>query len=121
MGDYRNLDAWKASQDLAVITYRVTDRFPPAERFGLTSQMRRAAVSVVSNIAEGAGRGTDTQFANFLRIARGSLYELETQGLLAVRLGLCGSGGVTELLDSGRHTGRLLHGLLKAIERRAVG
>jgi four helix bundle protein len=119
MGDYRDLDAWKASQDLAVITYQVTDRFPSAERFGLTSQMRRAAVSVGSNIAEGAGRGTDTQFANFLRIARGSLYELETQGLLAVRLGLGRPEGVQQLLDSGRRTGRLLHGLLKAIERSA--
>lgn len=66
MGDYRDLDAWKASQDLAVLTYQVTERFPSAERFGLTAQMRRAAVSVVSNIAEGAGRGTDTQFAHFL-------------------------------------------------------
>ncbi len=116
MGNYRDLAAWKASQELAVVTYRVTDRFPSGERFGLTAQMRRAAVSIMSNIAEGAGRGTDAQFANFLRIARGSLYELETQGLLATRLGFGSDGAVGELLDIGRQTGRLLHGLLRSIE-----
>jgi four helix bundle protein len=117
MGNYRDLAAWTASQSLAVTTYRLTDRFPPAERFGLTSQMRRAAVSVMSNIAEGAGRGTDTQFANFLRIARGSLYELESQALLAIQLGFSEGEGLTELLDHGRKTGRLLHGLLRSIEK----
>jgi four helix bundle protein len=115
MGNYRDLDVWKASQVLAVVTYRLTDHFPSTERFGLTSQMRRAAVSVVSNIAEGTGRGTDAQLANFLHIARGSLRELESQGLLAVELGFSTAEGIAELLDACRKAGRLLHGLLRAI------
>jgi four helix bundle protein len=115
MGNYRDLEAWKASQSLAVITYRLTSHFPSAERFGLTAQMRRAAVSIVSNIAEGAGRGTDAQLANFLRIARGSLRELESQGLLSIELGLCTAEAMADLLDANERVGKLLHGLIRAI------
>jgi four helix bundle protein len=115
MGDYRDLEAWKASQALAILTYRLTEHFPQSERFGLVSQMRRAAVSVVSNIAEGAGRGTDAQLANFLRIARGSVHELEAQALLAVDLGFTKGEGIEEFLDACHKAGRLIHGLLKAI------
>jgi len=118
MGNYRDLDAWKASKALAVATYRVTDRFPSAERFGLTAQVRRAAVSVMSNIAEGTGRGTDAQFAAFLRIARGSLHELESQGLLAVELGFSSTVASEELLSASRQTARLLHGLLRSVRTR---
>lgn len=117
MGNYRDLEAWKASQALAVITYRLTSQFPSAERFGLTAQMRRAAVSIVSNIAEGAGRGTDAQLANFLRIARGSLRELESQGLLSLELGLCNADAVADLLEANDTVGKLLYGLLRAVER----
>ncbi|HET8633755.1 MAG TPA: four helix bundle protein [Gemmatimonadales bacterium] len=115
MGNYRDLEVWKAGQTLAAITYRVTSQFPSAERFGLTAQMRRAAVSIVSNIAEGAGRGTDAQLANFLRIARGSLRELECQSLLSVELGLSTAEAMADLLDANERVGKLLHGLIRAV------
>ena len=115
MGNYRDLQAWKASQALAVITYRVTSKFPSAERFGLTAQMRRAAVSIASNIAEGAGRGSDAQLANFLHIARGSLRELECQSLLSVELGLTTADAMSDLLEANEKVGKLLHGLIRAV------
>jgi four helix bundle protein len=115
MGDFRELKAWTASRELAVITYRLTERFPRSERYGLAAQMRRAAVSVMSNIAEGAGRGTDRQFAAMLGVARGSLCELESQCYLAADLGYGSAELSTELLDASTRTGRLLHGLAKSL------
>lgn len=84
---YTELVAWQRAMDLAVEVYRATQGFPPDERFGLTSQVRRAAVSVPSNIAEGQGRLTKGEFRQFLGQARGSLLEVETQMELARRLG----------------------------------
>ena len=84
---HRDLRTWRHAMALAKLVYEITARFPNNERFGLVAQMRRAAVSVPSNIAEGAGRGTPADFRRFLRIARGSLSELETQLILAVELG----------------------------------
>ena len=72
--------------DLAADVYRISEAFPSSEKFGLTAQVRRCAVSIPSNLAEGYGRGTDADFARFAKIARGSLYELRTQYELAVRL-----------------------------------
>jgi len=85
---HRDLEVWKRAMDLAVEVYRQTARFPTDERYGLKGQMRRAAVSVPSNIAEGAARGTRRDFERFLRMALGSLAELETQWLLAQGLAL---------------------------------
>ena len=116
MTDFRRLEAWQASQELAVSVYRLTEKFPTAERFGLTAQMRRAAVSIMSNIAEGAGRGTDKEFVAFLRIARGSLHEVESQCLLAEKLNLGTADALTDALDRVGRTGRLLHGLLRALK-----
>lgn len=79
MGDFRRLKVWQLSTRLVVELYRVTGRFPRAEMFGLTAQCRRAAVSVVSNIAEGSGRGTPGDFRRFVLMARGSLHELRAQ------------------------------------------
>src|SRR5712671_6514673 len=76
---HRELDVWRSSMDLATAIYSLTKRLPNSERFGLVNQMRRAAVSVPSNIAEGAARGSSADFARFLLIARGSVAELETQ------------------------------------------
>ncbi|MGH8025896.1 MAG: four helix bundle protein [Pseudoxanthomonas sp.] len=81
------LDVWKDSMRLARDIYRVSASFPDSERFGLTAQIRRCAVSVPSNIAEGAGRGTPKEYARHLRIARGSLMELDTQLWIARDLG----------------------------------
>ena len=81
------LDAWSEAMRLVKLVYEMTLRFPPEERLGLSQQMRRAAVSVPSNIAEGAARTGKREFANFISIARGSLSELHTQCLIAVDLG----------------------------------
>jgi four helix bundle protein len=83
MGDFQQLAVWNRSHQFALGVHRVTASFPTSERYGLGAQMRRAAVSVVSNIAEGCGRQSDRELARFLRIARGSLRELECQLLLA--------------------------------------
>ena len=86
-GNYTELRAWKQAVDLVLDVYRTTQDFPKTELYGLTNQIRRSAVSVPSNIAEGKGRSSDREFALFLSHARGSLLELETQLLIAARLG----------------------------------
>ncbi|NUO03520.1 MAG: four helix bundle protein [Saprospiraceae bacterium] len=87
MHNFRNLQVWKDSIDLAVEMYKITGAFPVAERYNLASQLNKSAVSVPSNIAEGAGRNTIGEFNNFLGIATGSSYEMETQFIIANRLG----------------------------------
>ncbi|MFO8006233.1 MAG: four helix bundle protein, partial [Candidatus Brocadiia bacterium] len=84
----RDLQLWRKAMLLARQVYEASAAFPAEERFGLTAQIRRSAVSVASNIAEGHGRGTDRDFAHFLHVARGSLAELDTQASLAQMLGL---------------------------------
>lgn len=83
---HKNLECWKLSMDLVIETYKITSEYPAEERFGLVSQMRRAAVSVPSNIAEGSANNTKAQFSNYLSIALGSLAELDTQIELSKRL-----------------------------------
>jgi four helix bundle protein len=100
--------------DLAERVYRVTASFPPEEKFGLISQMRRAAVSVPSNIAEGCGRDTAADYARFLRVAAGSLWELETQIILAGRIKLAERKVLADLLDASEETSRMLHGLIRS-------
>jgi four helix bundle protein len=87
MADYRNLEVWKAAKDLAVMAYSLTAQLPIDEKYGLRSQIQRAAVSVAANIAEGAGRDSDLDFARFVRMAIGSLNELDTLVQIAVDLG----------------------------------
>ncbi|MDB5284784.1 MAG: four helix bundle protein [Bacteroidota bacterium] len=88
MHKYQDLKIWQKGIDLVVNVYQATSEFPKEEKFGLTSQMRRSAVSIPSNIAEGAGRNSDNDFVRFLSIANGSSYELETQVIVANRLKL---------------------------------
>ena len=83
---HHELHVWQESMTLVELVYKLTEAFPEKERYGLISQLRRAAVSVPSNIAEGAARGSDAEFIRFLHIARGSLSEIETQLLIAQRL-----------------------------------
>ncbi len=86
MRKYKDLKIWERSVELATSIYQITTTFPPEEKFGLISQMRRASVSVPSNIAEGAGRSSDKEFKRFLDIAYGSLYELQTQLIISAKL-----------------------------------
>jgi four helix bundle protein len=112
---FRDLQVWQRSMELARQIYAVTDAFPRAEVFGLTSQIRRAAVSVPSNIAEGRGRMTDRSFALFLSQARGSLYELQTPVELACDLGFIESHNVRAILAEAAEIASMLHGLLASI------
>ena len=84
---YRDLRVWKTAVELTLEVYRITEAFPPSERFGLTSQLRRAAISVASNIAEGHARSTRGEYRNLLSIARGSAIEVEVQLFLAEQIG----------------------------------
>ena len=84
--NHKELDVWKYSMDLVEMVYTISSKFPDEEKYGITSQMRRAAISIPSNIAEGAGRKGDKELVQFISIALGSLSELETQYLIAVRL-----------------------------------
>jgi four helix bundle protein len=115
---YHELIVWQKSMDLVEIIYRETSRFPTDERFGLTNQLRRAAVSIPSNIAEGQCRQTTADFLNFLAIARGSLGELETQVLIAARLKYLRSDARDSLLSAIGEVGRLLSGLRASLLRK---
>jgi len=104
--------------DLTVRTYEVTKGFPSAERYGLTSQMRRAAASVPANIAEGRERRSTREFLQFLGIARGSLAELETFLTLSERLGLLQSETGNRLLGESAEINRMLESMMRALERK---
>ena len=111
-GHYK-LEAWKRARELVLGVYRLTQSFPKEETFGLAAQLRRAAVSIPSNIAEGAARAGKREFAQFLNIARGSLSELETQLLIATDLGyIKADDPVFEVVDL---VSRLVTGLRKSV------
>jgi four helix bundle protein len=105
---YRELIVWERSLELACEVYRLTGHFPSEERFSLTVQMRRAAISIVSNIAEGHARHRRGDFRRAVSIALGGLAELETQIELSTRLGLTDSAGVAVLLGLTEQVGRML-------------
>ncbi len=109
---YRDLLAWQKSMDLVERVNRVSETFPKYELYGLSSQLRRAAVSVPSNIAEGQGRRHKREFQQFLGQARGSLMELETQVLIAHRLHYISQADTECLLSMSAETGRILNGLI---------
>lgn len=113
--NYRELIEWQKAMDLVVRIYQITESFPKTETFGLTNQMRRAAVSIPSNIAEGQGRSTTKDFMHFLHIARGSLQELETQVTIAQRLGFITEAAHMELTTNICEIARILSGLLKSL------
>ena len=104
--------------ELVTEVYRVTQRFPKEEMYGLTAQLRRAAVSVPSNIAEGQARYSHLDFQRFLRQARGSLVEIETQLLIAVNLGFMDAKDAKPILSRAAEVGRILNGLLASIRKR---
>ncbi|WP_242467725.1 four helix bundle protein [Thiocapsa imhoffii] len=96
---YRDLIVWQKSMDLVERVYRMTGVFPKEEMYGLSSQVRRAAVSIPSNIAEGQARKSTAEFLNFLSIAQGSRAEVETQTLIAQRLGYVTPSQITEIIS----------------------
>ena len=116
---HRDLLVWQPAMDVAVSTYELTRQYPRDELFGLTSQSRRAAASVAANIAEGYGRATRQAYLNFLRIARGSLKELETHLVLAQRVGLAAPERTDVLLGQTDELGRMLHGLISKVQTRS--
>ena len=116
---YRDLKVWQESMALAERIYAATGAFPSEERFGLAQQMRRAVVSIPSNIAEGYGRRTSRQRYNFLENALGSLFELETQTELSGRLGFLRDNDAAELSDTIRGLGRGLTALMRYVHEQA--
>ena len=114
---YRELIVWQKAMALARQAYALTRDLPKSEAYGLLIQIRRAAVSVPSNIAEGHGRLTDSQFRHFLGNARGSLYEMQTQFELAGGLGYIDEKLVHEMLTQGGEVARLINGLVSALAR----
>ena len=119
MASYRELKVWQDAMALAERIYEVTGRFPAQERYGIVQQMRRAAVSIPSNIAEGYGRRTSRQRYSFLDNALGSVFELETQIELSSRLGFVRDGESAELSDSIATIGRRLTALMRYVHEEA--
>jgi four helix bundle protein len=112
---YRDLDVWKKAMDLVVETYQLTKRYPADERYGLTSQTQRAAVSVPANIAEGYGRTHRGDYRKFLSNARGSLCELETHLTIAVRLGYMDREAMLPLWETAQDVGKMLRKLIASL------
>jgi four helix bundle protein len=115
---YHDLTVWQKAIDLVTECYRLTERFPRTEVYGLASQLQRAAVSVPSNIAEGAGRHHTREYVRHLGIAGGSLFEAETQIIIASRLGYVTADDTRPLLAVVAEIGRMLHGLIASLERK---
>ena len=113
---YRQLIAWQKSMKFTADVYRATRNFPKWELYGLVSQLRRAAISVPSNVAEGQGRRSTGEFKHFLGIARGSLLETETQILLALELQYLSSEDSERLLAETAEVGRIINGLINSLD-----
>ena len=119
MRPHENLDVWKKSIDFVVAVYKATEDFPRDERFGLTSQLRRAAVSIPANIAEGAGRKSVKEFAHFLSNSQGSASEVETELLIARKLSYVGVRDYAKLSAALDEIGRMLTGLCQHLQRKS--
>ena len=114
-GTFKDLQVWQRSRQLVSTIYKLTDSFPVKEQFGLSSQLRRAAVSIPSNIAEGHRRNSNKEFQNFLSIARGSLAEVETQLILAQDLKFISEKGTDAPLHEIEEIGRMINGLINSL------
>ena len=115
---YQDLEVWKKSIELAKMVYQLSARFPPEEKFGMTSQVRRAAASVAANIAEGSERHGTREFLQFLGVASGSLAETETFLILAQELGMVTPEQTKPLLSKAADVGRMLNGLKRSLRSR---
>lgn len=117
MRPHENLEVWKRSVDFVVSVYESTKNFPSDERFGLTSQIRRAAVSIPANIAEGAARKTNKEFLQFLSIAQGSSSELETEILIAKKLSFLNENQYNLLKEEIENISRMMIGLTNHLKK----
>ena len=117
VSSYRQLVVWQKAVELVLEVYRATQDFPKEEMYGLTSQLRRAAVSVPSNIAEGQGRSSTGEFKQFLGHAKGSLFELQTQVVIAQKLGFVKDKLASRLLELSDEVGRMLRGCCRRFAR----
>jgi four helix bundle protein len=115
IASYRDLDVWQLAMDIVVDIYRVTRAFPAEERFGLAAQLRRAAVAIPSNIAEGHSRLGPGEFRRFVSIARGSVAEVETQLAVAVVLGYVNAEGIASLPSQLDRLSKMLFGLYRRL------
>ena len=118
MKNYKELGVWQKSIDLVEQVYQVTSAFPLEEKYGLSSQSQRAATSIPANIAEGWARGTTKEYIQFLKVARGSLMELETHLIVANRLKFLPEQKVQSLVGAIAEIGRMLNGLKKSLNTR---
>lgn len=119
MFNFEKLDVWQRANEFADLVYKVTRSFPDDERFGLTNQMRRAAVSVSSNIAEGSARSSRTDNARFVEIATGSLFEVVAQGFISRRQGFLTEPDFKTLYATADELGRMLSGLRRSLRESA--
>src|SRR5436309_397207 len=117
--NYKDLVVWQKGIALAKLTYQLTTKFPSEEKFGLISQMRRAAVSIPSNIAEGQARHTTGEFIQFISHAEGSVAELNTQLILATELRFCSNGDAQPASELTEHLRRMLNGLRRKLQNPA--
>ena len=117
MKTFKDLIAWQKAMGVATEIYRVTGKFPKEEIYGLTNQMRRAAVSIPSNLAEGFGRNTQAEMIRFSNIAMGSVFELLTQIEIAYNIGFINELTSNELTDSVREVERILSGFIKSLHK----
>ncbi|CZT34884.1 four helix bundle protein [Rhizobium sp. 9140] len=115
---YRDLRVWQAAIDLSVECYTLTNDFPKSEIYGMASQMRRSSVSVAANIAEGYGRNSRGSFVQFLKVAQGSLKELETHLIICQRVGLMDAYASEEMLKQCEENGKMISGLIRAVQRK---
>ena len=115
MSSFRDLKVWQRALQLSLAIYRITSRFPKEEMFGLTSQLRRAGVSIASNIAEGYGRGTRGEYKQFLAIARGSTLQVQTQLTIAAHLAYDSPDSIEEASMLSEEVSRMLYALIKKL------
>ena len=118
---YKDLVVWQKAMDLAVSCYRLTADFPKEEVYGLTAQVRRAASSIAANVAEGHGRDNTGSFIQFLRMAQGSLKELETHLLIAERVGVAPNTSTEPILTDCEAVGRMLRALIRSLQLKKPG
>ncbi|MES2811513.1 MAG: four helix bundle protein [Bacteroidota bacterium] len=116
MNSYRDLIVWQKSMNFVALLYKQTASFPDDEKFGLTSQIKRSAVSIPSNIAEGYGRHYKKDYSRFLQIARGSLYECQTQLEIALNLNFIQMDDLKEIHDLSLEVEKMLNSLIKKLE-----